>query len=124
MRIAHKEDYDPVMADEIKDFDPDSTDSEGGGVVRQIVGRRDNGHPIYATLMKKPQEWFDADQAAGVKRRTEMLEGRVLHGQTGQAGDHDAPVENAYVPEGVQIGTAAPGRDMGFGRKVGPVGQV
>ena len=126
MRQATKaDDYDPVCADEIPGFDPDTTDSEGSGVVRMVVGRRENGQPIYQHLLKKPREYFEADQAEGVRRRTEMLEGRILHGETGHAGDHDRGVENAYVAEGSQIGVPGPGRDVGVGRrKVGPVGQV
>ena len=126
MRVATRaDDYDPVYADEIKGFDPDTTDSEGGGVVRQLSGRRDNGQPIHTHLLKKRREYFNADQAEGVMRRTDMIEGRVLRGETGQAGDHDRGVENVYVPDGAQIGIPGPGKDIGVGRrKVGPVGQV
>jgi len=38
-----------------------STDT-GDGRVCKLVGRKQNGHPQFAYLMKIPQEFYDADQ--------------------------------------------------------------
>lgn len=105
IRVATKsDDYDPVVASEIKDFDPDTIGCEGGESIRQVTGRRENGQPIYAYLLKKPREFFDEDQRAGARRRQDQLEGRILRGETGGMGDDDPALEHAYVASGARIG--------------------
>lgn len=105
MRIATKQDdYDPVLASEIKGFDIDTTDSEGSETVRMITGRRENGSAIYSHLLKKPRKFFEEDMGAGVQRRADMLAGRVVQGATGGQAEEDRAVENAYVVPGSGIG--------------------
>ncbi|MDE2106636.1 MAG: hypothetical protein KGL39_55990 [Patescibacteria group bacterium] len=106
IRIATKnDDYDPVLASEIRDFDPADINAEGGETVRQLVGRDGEGKPVYAHLMKKPREFWDEDQAEGVERRSQQLRGRILDGRTGAAGEKDSAVEHVYVTGEARLGS-------------------
>src|SRR6185312_35766 len=102
---------------ELGDFDPESFDSEGGNRIRMLVGESKHGGPLYAYLLKKRKEFWEADNEEVVRAREDMMAGRVYRAEIGEEDDlkdSNYNRENYYVPEGTSIGGAAQ-------RKRGPI---
>lgn len=118
IRMATRhDDYDYVSVDELGDFDPESFDSEGGNRIRMLVGKSDSGGALYAYLLKKRKEFWEADNEEVVRSREDMMAGRVYRAEIGEEDslrDTNYNRDNYYVPEGTSIGGAAQ-------RKKGPI---
>lgn len=86
---AQQGDYTFVAPDEVGFVE----DIEEGRVSR-LVGTQEDGSPMYAYLMKIPQEYYEEDQAH-LQSQLDEIDNRIKGGQIDrQAGD------NRYVPEG------------------------
>ena len=105
------DDYDFVGAEELGDhFNAMETDSESEGRVRMLVEEH-AGRPVYSYLCKKRRDYWESDQDEIVRKREDMMAGRVYRGESGAdfEGDgvpsgHDLEEGVAYVPKGVQMG--------------------
>lgn len=66
---------------------------------RLVVGKSEEGTPIYAYLMKIPQTWYDDDMAAQ-QADVDRIDHQIRRGVLNQS-----PDENRYVPEnrGIKI---------------------
>lgn len=65
------------------------------GKIRFIVGTTDQNEPLYAYLMKIPQEWYDEDQAE-IAAQIAAKEAPIRNGKGLQAD----MVGESYVPDG------------------------
>lgn len=102
-QLSRYDDYDLVSADSIKGaFDEQSAAEESSETVRRIVGRNENG-PMYAYLMRKRRDWWQADYDETVRKGEAELSERVLNENDGAVKAEGAPT-NAYTPEGNRIG--------------------
>lgn len=121
--LTTSDDYDPVDAGEIAGFDASAFDmaGDGGSQVRKQTGRYENGAPQFSYLLKKPRAFWDADQAEGVRRRTDQLKGRIERGVLGGAGENDRTVEAAYVASGSQLSGVGTQIPAGEARRTGKV---
>ncbi len=109
LRLATKlDDYDFVEVSELGDgFDRESFDGESEERCRMTVGTNKQGNPTYAYLVKKPREFFEADQNEIVDRREAMMEGRVYRGETTESEEERPGGEDKYyVPKGAVLGHA------------------
>lgn len=79
---------------------PVPTNNDVGDRVRQWVGTKRDNSPLYAYLMKIPEDWHREDLAIPHDKAQETLraihKGRVAPGANGESGS----VENVYVPQG------------------------
>lgn len=107
LRMATKfDDYDHVETHELgKDFDVSATDSESDDRVRMYVGKDDHGNPVHAFLVKKLRDYWVDDNEAVVRKREDMMAGRVYRGETTDT-DEDRPGgdDKFYIPSGTQLG--------------------
>lgn len=110
LMLTQHDDYDKVRIDELKGMSADVFDSEGGGVVRMLVGTQNNGQPMYAYLLKKRRSFWEADNEEMVMAREDMMAGRIYRGELDE---HDKMVDpnfnsdNYYATKGNQIGGAS-----------------
>lgn len=65
-----------------------------GDKVRFLVGRNEQGGPLYAYLMKIRQEWYDEDQAE-LQKRNDLIDTSIRKGQLSTGG-----TDGFYVPRG------------------------
>ena len=118
LRMATKhDDYNHVLVTELKGFDPEGFDSEGGETVRMLAGQDKFGNPIYTFLLKKRREFWEADNDEVVRNREDMMAGRVYRAEVGdddELRDENYDRSNYYVGKENQIGGAAE-------RRKGPV---
>jgi len=122
------DDYDFVNLNDIKDFTAATsaieTNSESDERVRMCVGTNKGGNPIYAYLLRKPRDFWEEDQEEAVKRREEMMAGRVYRGEAGFDLGDEAPgvsedgkdTGTFYVPKNANVAVGGAAR-----RKTGPI---
>ena len=70
--LTKLDDYDYVTREEIGDHVGENSsdgNSDLGSKVRVLVDKDEQGKPIYAYLLKKKQEYYDADQAEAEESR-------------------------------------------------------
>lgn len=116
LRLATKlDDYDFVRISELGDgFDREAFDGESEERCRMTVQTLEHGRPLYAYLLKKPREFFDADQNEIVDRREAMMQGRIYRGDTTEAGEaRPGGQDNFYIPSGATLGHAGQRRRSG-----------
>src|SRR5262249_30983069 len=108
------DDYNHVKVSELKDFDPEAFDTEGGETVRMLAGQDKFGNPLYTYLLKKRRSFWEADNEEVVRNREDMMAGRVYRGEMGDTfGDRDEMRDgdydnsNYYVTRDTQIGSAS-----------------
>jgi hypothetical protein len=109
LRMATKmDDYDKVLGSELgAGFSMENTDSEGGETIRMYAGSEDGG-PVYSYLCKKPRDFWIEDNEEVVRKREDMMAGRVYRAEPTDPDGHDLGEDDgAYVPAGVQMGGSA-----------------
>lgn len=107
IRMATRhDDYDKVLISELKGFDPESFDSEGGETVRMLAGSDRYGNPIYTYLLKKRRSFWEADNEQVVRNREDMMAGRVYRGAVGEF-ENERIDDNFYATGDTSIGGAA-----------------
>lgn len=111
LRMATRhDDYNHVTVDELKGFDPEGFDSEGGDTVRMLVGESRLGGALYAYLLKKRRSFWEADNEEVVRAREDMMAGRVYRAEVDDGDELRDPNynrDNYYVTKDSQIGSAA-----------------
>lgn len=96
--------YEFISPDEIGGTTVNVTDrnTDLGDKVRFLVGKDEQGGPLYAYLMKIKQEWYEED-AALVQNRNDMIDDSIRHGKL--TGDGKS-TEGFYMPrEGIKMKT-------------------
>ncbi len=123
--MTQNDDYDFVTEDELgTNFDPDMADSESKGRVRMLVGNQKSGAPLYAYLTKKRRSFWEADNAAMVSAREDMMAGRVYRAEAAINEGIDLPGDEDR-PGGQDVFYADPSNTIGHAaqRRRGPVPQ-
>jgi hypothetical protein len=111
--LTRMDDYDFCESSDIKGFDAATsafeTDSESQDRVRMVVGSNKGGQRIYAYLLKKRRDWWQADQEEAVIAREEMMKGRVYRAEVeGDTGAKNQPEGTFYAPnQELSVGGAA-----------------
>lgn len=96
-RVDHlttKDDWDIIRDPTVKD----DSNSEGAPV-RQLVGSKVDGSPLYAYLCRKPIEFHKEDRAKKQARTTE-LEKQIMRGVVKAPGALSTDNATAYIPDG------------------------
>jgi hypothetical protein len=70
---------------------PTPANSDLGTRVRKVVGKQENGEPMYAYLMKIPQNFYDEDQLA-LQAQVDRIDATIRTGKL-------VNVEKAYAPD-------------------------
>jgi hypothetical protein len=91
--LTVRDDWDIVRDPSVKD----DSNSEGAPV-RNLVGRKEDGGPLYAYLCKKPLDWFNEDRAKK-QRIVDELEGALKRGESNDPKALSANNSTAYVPK-------------------------
>lgn len=79
-----------------------SRNTDLGDKVRFLVGRSEDGQPLYAYLMKIKQEWWEEDQAT-LQKKNNMVDEAIRSGKNVRAGDS---ADGFYSPKnGIQYET-------------------
>ena len=112
LRMATRhDDYDHVTVDELKGFDPEGFDTEGGETIRMLVGESKHGGALYAYLLKKRRAFWEADNEEVVRSREDMMAGRVYRAELAddesEIRDENYQADNYYASKDNQIGGAA-----------------
>ena len=105
-REAYNSDYDFVGGSEIPNFSADVTDSESDERIRMQTGKDKYGNATFAYLMKKPRDWWEADQEEQVSKREDTMRGVVYNGEVDKL-DGATSGDNIYAAAGNQLGGAA-----------------
>lgn len=100
---TQSDDYDFVPACDIKNFNAEATDSESVERIRQLAGRDKDDNPVYDYLLRKPREYWEADQNEMVAFREAQMAGRVYNAESTEDNDTELD-ENFYVPPEAQLG--------------------
>lgn len=96
--LTKRDDWDIVVDPEIKE----DSKSEGAPV-RELVGAKQDGTPLYAYLCRKPLEWHREDRAKKL-REVNKLEADLKRGQLKDAGALSADNPSAYIPgDGISL---------------------
>ncbi len=106
LMATRHDDYDYVLISELKGFNPEGFDSEGGETVRMLAGNDKFGNPLYTYLLKKRRSFWEADNEEVVRNREDMMAGRVHRAAVGKAGEEELD-DNFYASKDSQIGGAA-----------------
>lgn len=96
-RVDHltvKDDWDIIRDPSVKD----DSNSEGAPV-RQLVGSKVDGSPLYAYLCRKPIEFHNEDRAKK-QARTNDLEKEIMKGVVKGQGALSTDNGTAYIPDG------------------------
>lgn len=91
--FTKRDDWDVMTDPAIKE----DANSEGAQI-RQLVGSKEDGSPLYAYLCKKPLEYHREDQARRAERVDE-LESSIKRGQHKDGASADDPKGQYYVPD-------------------------
>ena len=96
IETAQQGGYEFVTHDEIESVTSNVTsrNTDIGDKVRFLVGKTDNGNPLYGYLMKIKQEWYDEDQAA-IAAKANKIDAAIKRGKT-----PGIDSEGFYVPSG------------------------
>ena len=96
-KLTQQDDYEIVHQHQLLGGYGSEAPAEGqpGTPVRRRVGS-DGGQPIYAHLVRKPKEYYDADKKAEQALITDA-ENVVLSGKR-QGSNELSPADNAYTP--------------------------
>ncbi len=98
------DDYEFVRTDEIAGgFDVAATDSESTDRIRILVGSQKSGAPLYAYFLKKPRDFWEADNEQIVRNREDMMAGRV-HRAEFDPDEVKGDAGNYYATPGNTIG--------------------
>lgn len=92
--LTIRDDWDIIRDPTIKD----DSNSEGAQV-RQLVGSKVDGSPLYAYLCKKPIE-FQKEDRAKKQARTNELEKQIMRGVVKGPGTLSTDNGTAYIPDG------------------------
>jgi len=76
--------------------DPEATDDNK---YRRQVDTTKNGHPVYAYLVRKPKDWYDADKRAKAERLSKAEQALLKSPPT----DNPQAAQTMYVPGGSSI---------------------
>lgn len=106
--LTQQDDYDFVTSHDIRNFNPSMVDSaESDERIRIIAGNKKNGDPLYVYYLKKPRAFWEADQEEIVRRREDMMAGRVYRADATEDGESRPGGEDKYyTPSGVSLGHA------------------
>lgn len=96
---AQRSGYAFVKRTEIQDVGRDiaSFNTDPGENVRFVVGKRDNGNPMYGYLMKIPEEIFQEDQNA-MEAYNAGVDGAIRRGGVGTKDEATADTKQRYIP--------------------------
>jgi len=96
---AQRSGYAFVKRKEIKNVGRDvaSFNSDPGENVRFVVGKRDNGNPMYGYLMKIPEEIFQEDQMA-LEAYNAGVDGAIRRGSVGTKDEATVDAKQRYIP--------------------------
>jgi len=96
---AQRSGYTFVKRDEIQDVGRDvaSFNTDPGENVRFVVGKRDNGNPMYGYLMKIPEEIFQDDQHA-LEAYNAGVDGAIRRGGVGIKDEATMDTKQRYIP--------------------------
>lgn len=109
-QLTKQDDYDFVTLDELGDgFDKESTDTEGSGNVRILVGGSVGNSPVYAYLLKKRRAFWDADNLEMAEFRQAQMEARVYQGEETES-DAKGDLNHRYVAPGARLAVQGPRR--------------
>jgi hypothetical protein len=92
--LTIRDDWDIIRDPKIKD----DSNSEGAQV-RQLVGSKKDGSPLYAYLCRKPIE-FQKEDRAKKQARTDELEKQIMRGVVKGQGTLSTDNGTAYIPDG------------------------
>jgi len=96
---AQRSGYAFVRRSEIQDVGRDvaSFNTDPGENVRFVVGKRDNGNPMYGYLMKIPNEIFEDDQQA-MEAYNSGVDGAIRRGGVGTKDEATSDTKQRYIP--------------------------
>ena len=96
---AQRAGYSFVRRKEIQNVGRDvaSFNTDPGDNVRFVVGKRDNGNPMYGYLMKIPEEIFQEDQEA-MEGYNAGVDGAIRRGGVGTKDEATADTKQRYIP--------------------------
>jgi hypothetical protein len=96
---AQRAGYAFVKRGEIQNVGRDvaSFNTDPGENVRFVVGKRDNGNPMYGYLMKIPEEIFQEDQIA-MEAFNAGVDGAIRHGAVGSKDEPMQDAKQRYIP--------------------------
>lgn len=97
---AQRSGYTFVKRGEIQDVGRDVTsyNTDPGENVRFVVGKRDNGNPMYGYLMKIPEEIFQDDQNA-LEAYNAGVDGAIRRGGVGIKDEATTDAKQRYIPD-------------------------
>jgi hypothetical protein len=96
---AQRSGYAFVKRKEIQNVGRDvaSFNTDPGENVRFVVGKRDNGNPMYGYLMKIPEEIFQDDQMA-MEAYNAGVDGAIRRGSVGTKDEATSDTKQRYIP--------------------------
>jgi len=96
---AQRSGYAFVKRKEIQNVGRDvaSFNTDPGENVRFVVGKRDNGNPMYGYLMKIPEEIFQDDQMA-MEAYNSGVDGAIRRGSVGTKDEATSDTKQRYIP--------------------------
>ena len=100
INLAQENGYEFVLKGEIKGTGHNvvSRNTDVGDKVRFLVGKAEDGGPLYGYLMKQKMEFYLEDQAEGQKR-PDAIDAAIKKGKA-----HDQKTEGFYIPkEGIKM---------------------
>lgn len=119
-QMTKLDDYDFVNTDDIVGgFDPSSVDAESDGRIRMLVGNQKSGSPLYAYFLRKPRNFWEADNEQVVRNREDMMAGRVYRAEATEDAEQRPGGDDAFY--------ATPGNNLGGSahrRRSGPVSRT
>lgn len=97
---AQRSGYTFVKRKEIQNVGRDvaSFNTDPGENVRFVVGKRDNGNPMYGYLMKIPEEIFQDDQDA-LEAFNAGVDGAIRRGNVGAKDEATTDAKQRYIPD-------------------------
>lgn len=107
--LTQQDDYEFVTSSDIRNFNPNMVDSaESDERIRILAGNKKNGDPLYVYYLKKPRSFWEEDQEAIVRRREDMMAGRVYRAEaTEDSEQRPGGADNFYATRDSTIGHAA-----------------
>lgn len=114
--LTVNDDYDFMTAEDVPGFDASQLDNESDGRLRLIVGQQ-GSKPLYAYLLRKPRNFWEADRHEVSDTFQGVMEGRIFNGETTETKEsRPGGSDKFYAPSTNQIGSVG-----GATRRRGPV---
>jgi hypothetical protein len=74
--------------------------------VRRVVGTSQGGAPLYAYLCRKRRDWYNDDQRAKTKQRTQQRQQMIINQDAGWSGGVVDDPQHTYIPAEAQAAIA------------------